>query len=93
MNSLSKHLGSHGSNSPDSLLLGPLPCAAISSEALVMDMTHKQHRVRIWPVMELSGLGMELIHYLSLQFDLPVRDAFWRSISKLKGLNNMKCAS
>ena len=43
--------------------------------------------------MELSGLGMELIHYLSRQFDLPLSDSFWRSISKLKGLSNMKCAS
>ena len=43
--------------------------------------------------MELSGLGMELIHYLSRQFDLPVRDAFWRSIPKLNGLSKMKCAS
>ena len=43
--------------------------------------------------MELSGLGMELIHYLSRQFDLPVKNAFWRSIPKLKGLINMKCAS
>ena len=44
-------------------------------------------------VMELSGLGMELILYLSRQFDLPVRDAFWRSIPRLKSLSNMKCAS
>ena len=75
------------------MLLGPLPCAAIGSKALVMDMAHKQHRVRIWPVIELSGLGMELIHYLSRQFDLPLQDAFRRSIPKLKGLSNMKCAS
>ena len=58
-----------------------------------MDMAHKQHRVCIWPIMELSGLGMELIHYLSRQFDLPVSDSFWRSIPNLKGLSNMKCAS
>ena len=43
--------------------------------------------------MELSGLGMELIHYLSSQFDLPVKNTFGRSIPKLKGLSNMKCAS
>ena len=43
--------------------------------------------------MELSGLGMELIHYLSRQFDLPVKDAFWRSTPKLKGLSNMKDTS
>ena len=40
--------------------------------------------------MELSGLGMELIHYLSRQFDLPVRVAFWRSVPMLKGLSNKK---
>ena len=44
-------------------------------------------------VMELNGLGMELIHCLSRQFDLPVRNAFWRSIPKLKGLSNMKGTS
>ena len=75
------------------MLLGPLPCASIGSKALLMDMAHQQHRVSLLLVMELSGLGMELIHYLSRQFDLPVRDAFWRSIPKLKGLSNMKCAS
>ena len=40
--------------------------------------------------MQLSGLGMELIHYLSRQFDLPVRVAFWRSISMYKGLSTKK---
>ena len=44
-------------------------------------------------VMELSGLGMELIYYLSRQFDLPIRDALRRSIPKLTSLSNMKCAS
>ena len=43
--------------------------------------------------MELSGLGIELIHYLSRQFDLPVRDYFWRSIPNLNGLSNMKYTS
>ena len=43
--------------------------------------------------MELNGLGMELIHYLSRQFDLPVRNTFWRSILKLKRLSNMKGTS
>ena len=36
---------------------------------------------------------MELIHYLSRQFDLPVRNAFWRSIPMLKGLSNMNGTS
>ena len=75
------------------MLLGPLPCASIGSKALLMDMAHQQHRVILLLVMELSGLCMELIHCLSRQFDLPISDSFWRSISKLKGLNNMKCAS
>ena len=44
-------------------------------------------------VIELNGLGMELIHCLSRQFDLPVRNAFWRSIPKLKGLSNTKGTS
>ena len=44
-------------------------------------------------VMELSDLSMELVHYLSRQFDLPIRDAFWRSIPKLKGLSSMKSTS
>ena len=42
--------------------------------------------------MELSGLSMELIHYLSRQFDLPLQDAFRRSIPKLKGLSNVSQA-
>tara|TARA_Y100000746_G_scaffold735_1_gene682 strand:+ start:276 stop:407 length:132 start_codon:yes stop_codon:yes gene_type:complete len=43
--------------------------------------------------MELSGLGMELIRYLSRQFNLPVRVAFWRSIPKIKGISNIKCSN
>jgi hypothetical protein len=43
--------------------------------------------------MELSDLCMELIHYLSRQFDLPVRVAYWCSIPKIKGLSNMKDTS
>ena len=58
-----------------------------------MDMAHKQHRVCIWPIMELSGLGMELIRCLSNQFGLPITNTFRRSIAKLKVLSNMKCAS
>jgi hypothetical protein len=33
---------------------------------------------------------MELIHYMSRQFDLPARVAFWRSVPMLKGLSNKK---
>ena len=80
MHSLSKHLCSHGSNIPGSLLLGPLPCAAIGSETLLMNMAHQPQGVRICPVMELSGLGMELIDCLSNQFGLPVKNTFRRSI-------------
>ena len=58
-----------------------------------MDMAHQQHRVSLLLVMELSGLCMELINCLSRQFDLPLKDAFRRSIPKLKGLSNMKCAN
>ena len=43
--------------------------------------------------MELSGLGMELIHCLIRQFDLLLQDALQRSIPKLKGLSNMKGTS
>jgi hypothetical protein len=93
LNSLSKHLLSHGSNTPGSLLLGPLPCAAIGSEALLVHMAHEQHRVRLRPVMELSSLDIGLIHYLSRQFDLTVRNAFRCSILKIKSLSEMKCVS
>ena len=58
-----------------------------------MDMAHQPQGVRICPVMELSGLGMELIECLSNQFGLPETNTFRRSIAKLKVLSNMKCAS
>ena len=41
----------------------------------------------------MSGLGIELIHYLSHRFILSVRVAFWRSILKPKRISNMKVNS
>jgi hypothetical protein len=47
---------------------------------LLMDMAHQPQGVRFCPVMELSGLGMEVIHCLSNQFGLPITNTFRRSI-------------
>ena len=48
-------------------------------------------RMRVGPFPSLDM--WELIPCLSRQFDLAVRNAFWRSIPKLKALSNIKGTS